>query len=343
MQIKENFKFLRILIFYGILLFILFAAVCKSPSSPETQESEKGYFHYLLGNSQDVITDTFPGYVLMGGGKDVDFAFKWMIDKSGGGDFVVIRATGTDAYNSYIYNMGNIDSVETLVIYSKKGANNDFMIQRLIQAEAVFIAGGNQADYIRFWKGTALTETLNGLVSQGIPLGGTSAGLAVLGEFVFSALKGTVYSEEALSDPYIPAITIDQNFINIPVFNHVITDSHFSDRNRMGRVIVFLARIMKDYGLAFIKGIGIDAETALMVSPDGSSVIYGSGGAYFLSTDHQPEKCEMGVPLNLRDIQVYRVGGNGSFHLSTWQGWGGISYVISAEKGNLVSSIGSIY
>jgi cyanophycinase len=343
MRLKERFKSSRILVFYGILLFFLFAIKCKSPSGPETQESEKGYFHYLLGNSQDAVTNAFPGYVLMGGGRDVDFAFKWMIDKSAGGDFVVIRATGTDAYNSYIYNMGNVDSVETFVIYSKRGANNDFVIQRLIQAEAVFIAGGNQADYTQFWKGTALTETLKTLLFKGIPLGGTSAGVAVLGEFVFSALKGTVYSDEALSDPYNPTITIDQNFINIPLLNQVITDSHFSDRDRMGRLVVFLARIMKDYELTFMRGIGIDEETALMVLPDGSSEAYGTGHVYFLSTDHQPETCDIGVPLTFRDIHVYRIGGNGSFHLSTWQGFGGISYFVSAEKGNLVSSMGSIY
>jgi hypothetical protein len=35
----------------------------------------------------------------MGGGTDVDAAFQWMCQRSGGGDFLVIRATGTDAYN----------------------------------------------------------------------------------------------------------------------------------------------------------------------------------------------------------------------------------------------------
>lgn len=43
----------------------------------------------------------------MGGGTDVDAAFKWMIERSGGGNFVVIRTAGTDAYNPYIYNLGN--------------------------------------------------------------------------------------------------------------------------------------------------------------------------------------------------------------------------------------------
>jgi cyanophycinase len=53
-------------------------------------------------NPNDISTSTTPGTVLMGGGTDVDAAFHWMCQRSGGGDFLVIRATGTDAYNPYI-------------------------------------------------------------------------------------------------------------------------------------------------------------------------------------------------------------------------------------------------
>jgi cyanophycinase-like exopeptidase len=70
-----------------------------------------------------VQTITEPGFVLMGGGTDVDEAFKWMIDRSGGGDFVVIRATGTNAYDSYIYGLGSVNSVETIIINSVTKAN----------------------------------------------------------------------------------------------------------------------------------------------------------------------------------------------------------------------------
>ena len=51
------------------------------------------------GNATPKATTTSGGVVLMGGGMDVDNAIKWMIAKSGGGDFIVIRSTGTNAYN----------------------------------------------------------------------------------------------------------------------------------------------------------------------------------------------------------------------------------------------------
>src|SRR5690242_4405470 len=56
-----------------------------------------------------------PSVALVGGGYDVGEAFRWMIARAGvkqasGGRFVILRATGTDAYNPYIYSrLGQVD------------------------------------------------------------------------------------------------------------------------------------------------------------------------------------------------------------------------------------------
>lgn len=42
-----------------------------------------------------------------GGGVDCDDAFKWMIERSDQGDFVIIRSHGTDAYNQYVMDLSN--------------------------------------------------------------------------------------------------------------------------------------------------------------------------------------------------------------------------------------------
>ena len=48
-------------------------------------------------------------------------------------------------------------------------------------ADGIFIAGGDQSNYVRFWKGTPVAEALDPHVRAGKPIGGTSAGLAMLG------------------------------------------------------------------------------------------------------------------------------------------------------------------
>jgi hypothetical protein len=65
----------------------------------------KRFSYFRIGNPNDIATSTIAGTVLMGGSTDVDAAFQWLCDRSGGGDFLVIRATGTDAYNPYVQDL----------------------------------------------------------------------------------------------------------------------------------------------------------------------------------------------------------------------------------------------
>lgn len=303
------------------------------------------YKYYVIGNSNDVVRSTSPGLMLMGGGPDVDDAFRWMISKSGGGDFVVIRCTGADGYNPYIYNLGTVDSVETLVIKSRLDASKSFVVDKIKKAEALFIAGGDQYDYVSYWKGTPVEDAIHYLRDRGVPIGGTSAGLAILGEFLFSAKNGTVYSSEALADPYNRYMTLDRDFLILPYMEKVITDSHFVTRDRMGRLLAFMARIIKDGWSSTVKGIGVDEETAVCVDGNGVGIIKGKGYAYFLIASKVPEVCQPKTPLTFLNIPVYKITVTGSFNLSTWTGNGGISYTISAENGVLSStqSGGKIY
>jgi hypothetical protein len=62
--------------------------VCLLAVAACAQAPDKAYEYYLTGNAGDVKPATRPGFVLMGGGKDVDAAFRWLVRKSGGGDVV---------------------------------------------------------------------------------------------------------------------------------------------------------------------------------------------------------------------------------------------------------------
>jgi cyanophycinase len=302
------------------------------------------YEYYAVGNQNDVTTTTAAGTVLMGGGTDVDAAFQWMIGKSGGGDFVVIRATGTDAYNPYIYGLGTVDSVETLIIKSRTAAADPFVVNKIRNAEALWIAGGDQSDYINFWKGTPVADAINYVANtKHAPVGGTSAGLAVLGQFIYTGALGSVTSSQALSDPFHRYVTLDRDFVQIANLGGVITDSHFVTRDRLGRSVTFLARIIKDGWASSVHGIGIDEATAMLVEPNGAATRVGSGAAYFLSSAGVPQVCVAKTPLTYTGIAVYRVSGAATFNLATWTGSGGTAYTVSANAGALSSSNGSIY
>ena len=278
-----------------------------------------------VGSPADVNTAVSAGTVLMGGGADVDAAFTWMIDKSGGGDFVVIRATGTNAYNSYIYGLGSANSVETFLINSRELANDSAVVQAVRKAEALFFAGGDQNDYIRFYRGTALGSALNYLANvKHVPFGGTSAGMAIQGYVYYDGITNVV-SEEVLLNPYRSGTGIHYNdFLHNPFLQRTICDTHFNTkggttdngiRGRQGRMMSFLARMITDSSMADVKGIACDEKTAVCIDQDGIAMVVGLGKAYFLRQwCAAPETCVQGQPLTWTNgARVYVIPGPGNY------------------------------
>lgn len=297
-----------------------------------------------VGNLNDVATTPLGGVMLMGGGPDVDEAFTWFIEQVNGGDIVVIRASGTDAYNEYIYSLGTVNSVETLLINSLALADSDEVNDVIQKAEGIFIAGGNQADYVEYWRNTKLEDTLNDLLSKKkCVIGGTSAGNAILGEFYFSAVKGTITSSEALQNPYHIRLQLDGvNFLQTPNLQQTVTDTHFDNPDRRGRLITFMARMMTDYHLNVAHGIGVDEATAVCISDTGIATIVGAGDAYFLKANSKPDRCESGSPLhwdNGNDIQVFVVPGGmvqSIFDLNEWKTNSAEPKYFKVREGSLV-------
>ncbi|MBI5935947.1 MAG: cyanophycinase [Chloroflexi bacterium] len=329
----------------GLLALALIASIAGRVFVVSAAAPKPSYDYYLTGNAADVTRATSGGLLLMGGSTDVDAAFTWMIGKAGGGDFVVIRVTGADGYNPYVYGLGTVDSVETIVIKNLGAASDPFVVNKIRNAEALFIAGGDQKDYVTLWKGTPVEDAIHYLVTRNVPIGGTSAGLAIMGEFSFTAMNGTVDSSVALGNPYNSKVAVGRDFLVLPNMTGIITDSHFGARDRMGRLVVFLARIVKDGWAGTAKGIGVDEMTALAVEPNGSATVLGSGSVYFLRTPGMPEVCQSKKPLTYRNISVYRASGSATFNLSTWSGSGGTAYFLSAEAGvlNSTQAGGGIY
>src|SRR6202035_4435076 len=167
------------------------------------------------------------GAVLLGGHGDVDEATSFLCEHSGGGELVVLSAYGADEYNSDFHKACPQNSVTTLVITSAEGANDPFVADKIRNAHAIFLSGGDQSHYVSYWTGQAVQKEINADVARGVPLGGISAGLAVQGQFVFTAMQDTVKSPEALANPYDSHVTLVRDFLSIPVLKGVMADSHF--------------------------------------------------------------------------------------------------------------------
>ncbi|MBL7828154.1 MAG: Type 1 glutamine amidotransferase-like domain-containing protein, partial [Saprospiraceae bacterium] len=155
----------------------------------------QGYISYFSGDTTDVETPTSGGVVLMGGATENDNAMRWFLQRAGGGDVVVIRASGADGYNDYLFSKLGVpvNSVQSIVTPSLSAANLPYVARQIRNAEALWIAGGDQWRYLSYWKNGPVAEALDFLIhTKKAVVGGTSAGMAVLGEACFSAQNGTV-------------------------------------------------------------------------------------------------------------------------------------------------------
>ncbi|PWT90254.1 MAG: cyanophycinase [Proteobacteria bacterium] len=293
---------------------------------------------FLTGNAADVQTKSTPGFALVGGGKDQDAVMRWFLERAGGGDVVVLRASGADGYNMYLYDLAHVDSIETLVINTEVSAADPAAVDRIRHAEALFIAGGDQWNYIRLWRGAPVGKAIQELIDKGIPVGGTSAGLAVLGEYAYTAEHDTITSRQALADPFDEHLTLAHDFLRIPALRGVVTDSHFHSRDRMGRTLAFLARMLEEPDRHEARAIAVDERSAALMEPDGKLAVEGEGSVYLIRARKRAEICRPGVPLTFRGISVYRVAKGGGFDLKSWRGRGGASYVLNVEAGTVRST-----
>jgi cyanophycinase len=316
---------------------LLCAALTGTPAL-----AAKTTFTYLrVGNTTDATHVTLQGGVaLMGGYADVDPAFQWLCNRSSGGDFLVLRATGTDDYNTYVQQLcPNANSVATLILPSRRAAMEPGAAALIRQAETLFIAGGDQSNYINDWTGTPVQTALQERIDAGAPVGGISAGLNVLTQFVYSALgsKG-VTSSQALADPYNRYLTLARDFLQVDNLGAVLGDAHFSARDRMGRDLAFLCRLYQAGWSTQPRVIAVDEETALVVDAGGEATVMGPGAVYFEQAPGAPEVCAPETPLTYRNVAIYRVKAGGSYHLPSWSGSGGTAYAVSAESGVLTST-----
>src|SRR5580698_901266 len=256
-----------------LLLIVVFSNVAF-PLIPAAAQS-KSFQYFRLGNKEDAQTRPSGGTAMMGGGTDLDEAFRWLCQKGNGGDFLILRATGDDDYNSYVNGLCKANSVATLILPNREAAQDPTVAEIILRAEVIFIAGGDQANYLRDWKDTPVQNAINANIAAGKPIGGTSAGLAVLGEFVYGALGDKpdgpdLASTDVLPNPYYERVTLVRGFLKVPHLENLLTDSHFAKRDRMGRTLGFLARIMQDGWSKSPREVAIDEKSAVLVEADGT-------------------------------------------------------------------------
>ena len=277
------------------------------------------------GNPADVVPAKLHGPVLhlAGGSRDVDAAYQEVIDRIRGCtdcdtkiDIVVLRSSGADGYNEYLHAMRGVDSVTTFVITDRASPAREDVLTAVRNAEYVFFAGGDQCNYTRFFNESPLEKAVRDVYARGGAIGGTSAGMAIQGRAIYDACTdASAQSILALADPYNDEISFTTDFFDWQYMHDVITDTHFAQRDRMGRLLAFIARQLRELPVDSFLGIAANERTAVLVDERGIATVIGEGPAYFVSGDHFPEHAVPGEPLTFCGFKIWRAPSGLGFDL----------------------------
>lgn len=308
-----------------------FAAAAKASPSPPPCAVVTYPFAGQFQSAQHALHG--PGLLLDGGGTDVDAAWKWMHDKLTGnpavrgGNVVVLTADRDNEYDDWIVKVAPFASAHSISIPPCATRSDvDAVASTIDKADAVFFSGGDQADYVP-WKNSALLAAIKRVYARGGIVGGTSAGLAVQGAYIYDSVAGDkllpadeeVHTADAVKNPFEPELSFTTGYFAWPQLRNTITDTHFAKRNRFGRTTAFMARLLAS-GVApgpTIRDLGVDERSALVVDASGMATLlmqpaaggYVTRGAYFI-VGGQPTRMLPGKPL-LYTVEVTHLKTNG--------------------------------
>ncbi len=308
-----------------LFLRMLLATALAAGWTPLCAEATR----YKVGSSIDAAPSCQgPAYDIGGGGGDVNAAIQWMIDQVRGTtgpagprlDVVVLRCSGSDGYNAPILALNGVNSVESIVGTSSADFDDTRVAQAVTKAEVVFFAGGNQANYIQFIKGTATDLAVQSVLARGGGLGGTSAGAAIQGAIIHDATTGSSTSTEALANPYHPKIHFTLGWFGTPHLVGTLCEPHLqlggNGYDRLGRLMAFVARQVKDGHAPAMLGIGIDSETSLVVDKAGQATVMGTRNVHLVLLDQAPGTCVAGSPLTCKGFKLWRFRPGQTFSLA---------------------------
>jgi cyanophycinase len=228
------------------------------PATPSPGQARAGHL-LIIGGAEDKLRQRqiLARFVSLAGG--VDARVVVISTASSLGD------EATELYLSLFRQLG-ITDVRGMRPLVRDDANDRRLVSMLDDATAIFMTGGNQLRLSSVIGGTALGRALAERHRHGAIVAGTSAGAsAIASHMVAFGTSGAT-----------PKQRMTQMSAGLGLLPGVLIDQHFEQRNRFGRLLALVAQSPA------LLGIGIDEDTAALVSPKGILEVLGKGSVTIL-------------------------------------------------------------
>ncbi len=213
------------------------------------------------------------------------------------------RLEDTGARYERIFRELGAGEARALEFRRREDAGNLDWLTYLREATGIFLTGGNQLRISTILGGTDVARAIRTANARGVPVGGTSAGAAILSEHMIAFGKSG-------ATPRAGMVSLAPGF---GLTNRIVIDQHFRQRDRIGRLLAALA-----YN-PFAVGIGLDEDTAAFIDGDDSLEVLGSGAITIVDAS-KLEHSSMGTAQDgesicMTGIQLHILNGGGRYDL----------------------------
>ncbi|HEX5395794.1 MAG TPA: cyanophycinase [Candidatus Limnocylindria bacterium] len=221
------------------------------------------------------------GHLLMIGGAEEKLRQRQILSRfvslAGGGEaHIAVISTASslgdeasELYVSLFHAMG-VPDVRALRPLTRDEADDAAVLETVTDASGIFMTGGNQLRLSSVIAGTRLGHAIGARHRAGAIVAGTSAGASALGSHMVAFGTGGATPKQRMT----------QMSAGLGLLPGVLIDQHFEQRNRIGRLLALVALSPA------LLGIGLDEDTAGLVSPGGVLEVIGKGSVTILDPAH---------------------------------------------------------
>lgn len=217
------------------------------------------------------------------------------------------------AYKDFFLKAG-LTEVESLPIPDRQTANELDPVKDIGRADLLYFTGGDQNRLVSILGNTATHGSIQTAWQRSAILAGTSAGAMVWGpEFIANGTsRGALLLGFSRDAQGVPGLELRPG---LNLWDNLIVDTHFTEQQRLGRLLLAAASSPGSTGL------GIDEGTAAIITPDTIQAV-GIGTVTVLEADrtavNNAQAVGPGNPLALGKVAYHRLL-PGKTYLRKWK------------------------
>jgi cyanophycinase len=200
--------------------------------------------------------------------------------------------------------LGRLGVAEVVAVRptTRRDADDPVTAALLDDVTGVFMTGGNQLKLAQVIAGTALGRAILAAHERGVVVAGTSAGASIMSAHMISM------GDEGVT----PRQRASQLSAGLGLLPGVIVDQHFDQRARYGRLLSLVAVS------PHLLGMGIDEDTAALVTDDRWVEVVGSGAVFVVDAGQATtngHEAAPGAPVLISGAVVHTLPAGAHFDL----------------------------